>query len=203
MTLLWRLITSLLFLLQLAACSKTPQIPPLAADAVILAFGDSLTYGTGAGESESYPAVLEKLIGRRVLNAGIPGELSETGLQRLPEILDREKPALLLLCHGGNDLLQKIDRSVTVGNLREMIRIARDKGVSVVLLSVPAPDLSLAPPAYYAEIAKETGTPIESRALPRILGKSGLKSDHIHPNAAGYRVLADSVYDLLKKSGAL
>jgi len=203
MTLLWRLITSLLFLLQLAACSKTPQIPPLAADAVILAFGDSLTYGTGAGESESYPAVLEKLIGRRVLNAGIPGELSETGLQRLPEILDREKPALLLLCHGGNDLLQKIDRSVTAGNLREMIRIARDKGVSVVLLSVPAPDLSLAPPAYYAEIAKETGTPIESRALPRILGKSGLKSDHIHPNAAGYRVLADSVYDLLKKSGAL
>ena len=203
MKLAWSLITALLLLLQLAACSKTPRIPPLAADAVILAFGDSLTYGTGAGESESYPAVLEKLSGRRVVNAGIPGELSEAGLKRLPEILDREKPVLLLLCHGGNDLLQKIDQSVTAGNLREMIRIAREKGVSVVLLSVPAPDLSFAPPAYYAEIAKETGTPIESRALPRILGKSSLKSDHIHPNAAGYRVLADSVYDLLKKSGAL
>jgi len=203
MRLLWRLITGLLFLLQLAACSKTPQIPPLAADAVILAFGDSLTHGTGAGEGESYPAVLEKLVGRRVVNAGVPGEISETGLQRLPEILDRERPALLLLCHGGNDLLQKIDQSVTAGNLREMIRIARAKGVSVVLLSVPAPDLTLTPPAYYAEIAKEYGTPIESKALSRILGKSRLKSDYIHPNAAGYRALADAVFDLLKKSGAL
>jgi len=203
MRLLRHLITALLLLLPLAACSKTPPLPPLAADAVILAFGDSLTYGTGAGESESYPAVLEKLVGRRVVNAGIPGELSETGLQRLPEILDREKPALLLLCHGGNDLLQKTNQSVTAGNLREMIRIAREKGVSVILLSVPMPDLSLAPPEYYAEIAKEYGTPIESKALPRILGKNSLKSDYIHPNAAGYRVLADSVYDLLKKSGAL
>jgi acyl-CoA thioesterase I len=199
----WHFIVVLLLLINIAACSKAATLPPLAADAVILAFGDSLTYGTGAGENESYPAVLEKLSGRRVVNAGIPGELSETGLQRLPEILDREKPALLLLCHGGNDLLQKIDQRVTAGNLREMIRIARDKGVSVVLLSVPAPDLSLAPPAYYAEIAKETGTPIESRALPRILRKNSLKSDHIHPNAAGYRALADSVYDLLKRSGAL
>jgi len=199
----WHFLVVLLLLINIAACSKAATLPPLAADAVILAFGDSLTYGTGAGENESYPAVLEKLSDRRVVNAGVPGELSEAGLQRLPEILDREKPALLLLCHGGNDLLQKIDQRVTAGNLREMVRIAHDKGVSVVLLSVPAPDLSLAPPAYYAEIAKETGTPIESRALPRILGKNSLKSDHIHPNAAGYRVLADSVYNLLKKSGAL
>lgn len=200
---LWRLIIGVLFLLQFAACSKTPQLSPLAADAVILAFGDSLTYGTGAGESESYPAVLEKLSGRRVVNAGIPGEISEAGLQRLPEILDREKPALLLLCHGGNDLLRKIDQAVTARNLREMIRIANAKGVPVVMLSVPAPDLTLAPPAYYAEIAKESGVPIESSVLSRILGKNSLKSDYIHPNAAGYRALAESVYDLLKKSGAL
>ena len=203
MRLLRHLIPALLLLLYLAACSKTPMLPPLAADAVILAFGDSLTYGTGAGESESYPAVLENLSGRRIVNAGSPGELSETGLKRLPEILDREKPALLILCHGGNDLLQKVNQSVTAGNLREMIRIAREKGVSVILLSVPMPDLSLAPPEFYAEIAKEYGTPIESKALSRILGKSRLKSDYIHPNAAGYRLLADSVFELLKKSGAL
>jgi len=199
----WHFVVALLFLMNLAACSKTAQLPPLASDAVILAFGDSLTYGTGAGESESYPAVLEKLSGRRVVNAGNPGEISEAGLQRLPEILDREKPALVLLCHGGNDLLRKTDPGVTANNLREMIRISRAKGVSVVLISVPAPDLTLDPPAYYAEIAKESGVPIESRALPRILGKSGLKSDHIHPNAAGYKELAGSVFSLLKKSGAL
>lgn len=199
----WQLLACLLFLLNCAACSKTAQLPPLASDAVILAFGDSLTFGTGAGEGESYPAVLEKLVSRRVVNAGVPGEISEAGLQRLPGVLDQEKPALLLLCHGGNDLLQKLDQKVTARNLREMIRIARAKGISVVLLSVPTPDLSLSPPPYYAEIAAESGTPIETKALPRILGKSSLKSDYFHPNAAGYRELAGSVHKLLKKSGAL
>jgi len=199
----WRLIAGLLLLLNLAACSKTAQLPPLASDAVILAFGDSLTYGTGAGDGESYPAVLEKLANRRVVNAGVPGEISEAGLQRLPGVLDQEKPALLLLCHGGNDLLQKIDQAVTAKNLREMIRTAQAKGVSVVLLSVPTPDLTLSPPSYYAEIAKEFGTPIETRALPRILGKSGFKADYIHTNAAGYKVLDESVFKLLGKSGAL
>jgi acyl-CoA thioesterase I len=199
----WRLITALLLLLQLAACSNTPPLPPLAADAVILAFGDSLTYGTGAAESESYPSVLEKLSGRRIVNAGVPGEISETGLQRLPEVLDREKPALLLLCHGGNDLLRKLDQAATANNLREMVRTAKAKGISVVLLSVPAPDLSLSPPQYYADIAKEFSLPIENKALSQILGKGSLKSDYIHPNAAGYRKLAEAVFALLKKSGAL
>jgi lysophospholipase L1-like esterase len=202
MRLLQRLIILLLLLL-FASCSKTPQLTPLAKDGVILAFGDSITYGTGAGEGESYPAVLEKLSGRRVVNAGVPGEITEAGLQRLPEVLDREKPALLLLCHGGNDLLRKLDQAATANNLREMVRTAQAKGISVVLLSVPAPDLSFSPPQYYADIAKEFSLPIENKALSQILGKGSLKSDYIHPNAAGYRKLAEAVFALLKKSGAL
>jgi acyl-CoA thioesterase-1 len=199
----WQLLAGLLLLLNLASCSKTAQLPPLASDSVILAFGDSLTYGTGAGEGESYPAVLERLVGRRVINAGVPGEMSETGLQRLAGVLDQEKPALLLLCHGGNDLLRKIDQAVTAKNLREMIRTAQARGISVVLLSVPTPDLTLSPPSYYAEIAQEFGSPIETKALPRILGKSSLKSDYFHPNAAGYRDLAEAIFKLLGKSGVL
>ena len=87
------------------ACSKTPQMTKLSPDATILAFGDSLTFGTGAGESESYPAVLNRLTGKKVVNAGVPGEVSSTGILRLPELLDRDHPALVILCHGGNDLL--------------------------------------------------------------------------------------------------
>jgi lysophospholipase L1-like esterase len=190
-------------LIFLAACDRTPQLPPLAADATILAFGDSLTFGTGAGETESYPAVLERLVGRRVVNAGIPGELSAAGAQRLPELLDREKPALLILCHGGNDLLTHQSPQSIAGNLRAMIRQARERGVAVVLLAVPAPDLSLAPPPLYADLAKEFDIPVEGKALRHILGKRGLKSDPIHPNAAGYRQLAEAATELLHKSGAL
>ncbi|MDD2851820.1 MAG: GDSL-type esterase/lipase family protein [Desulfuromonadaceae bacterium] len=198
-------LTGLLFavLILCTACSKIPQLTPLAADATILAFGDSLTFGTGAGEFESYPAVLMRLTGRKIVNAGVPGEISVVGAQRLPELLEREHPALLILCHGGNDLLAHQSPQVIADNLRVMIRIAAESGVPVLLVAVPVPDLSLKPPPLYEELAKEFHIPIELKILPQILGTRNLKSDHIHPNAAGYRKFAEALAKLLKKSGAL
>jgi lysophospholipase L1-like esterase len=190
-------------MLPIAGCSTSAQLPLLATDASILAFGDSLTHGTGAGDSESYPAVLSALIGRKVVNAGIPGEVSAAGVQRLPELLDQERPALLILCHGGNDLLAHANHQMIADNLRSMIRMARERGVSVLLVAVPSPDLMLKPPGFYEKLANEFNIPLELKALPRILGKSSLKSDHIHPNAAGYRQLAEALAGLIKKSGAL
>jgi acyl-CoA thioesterase I len=186
-----------------AACSSAPQLQLLAADAVILAFGDSLTAGTGAGETESYPAVLARLTGRVVVNAGVPGEFSAAGVQRLPELLEREHPALLIICHGGNDLLAHQNHPQIADNLRAMIRIAGERGVPVLLVAVPSPDLSLKPPPLYEELSREFHIPIEQKGLAHILGKGSLKSDYIHPNAAGYRMLAEDVARLLKKSGAL
>jgi lysophospholipase L1-like esterase len=187
----------------LASCTKSPQLSPLPRDAVILAFGDSLTYGTGAGENESYPAVLEKTLGKRVINAGVPGEVSATGLQRLPGLLEQHKPALLILCHGGNDLLQKLDQKALADNLRAMVRLAADKGVPVVMLAVPSPGLSLSPPPLYEEVAAELAVPLDLKSLSKILGRNALKSDYIHPNAAGYKLLAENIFKLLRKSGAL
>lgn len=190
-------------LLLLAACSKIPQLPPLGADATILAFGDSLTYGTGAAETESYPAILARLTGRKVVNAGVPGEVSAGGAQRLPEILEREHPALLILCHGGNDLLGRQDQRLLGENMRVMLKMAREQGVPVLLIAVPTPDLILKPPVLYEDLASEFNIPIETKALLHILSKRSLKSDYIHPNADGYRQLAEALFKLLKKSGAL
>lgn len=185
------------------ACSSGAKLPHLAGDAVILAFGDSLTFGTGAGPTENYPAILERLVGRRVVNSGVPGEITRAGLSRLPTVLKREKPALLILCHGGNDLLQRLNGQQTANNLRTMIRLAREQGVTVVIIAVPSPGISLSPPSLYREIAAEMKIPIEENALATVLSNGSLKSDYIHPNAAGYRRLAESIAALLKKSGAV
>src|SRR5664279_4805390 len=106
----------------LAGCGGSKaKIDRLDRGAVVLAFGDSLTFGTGAGAGESWPAVLERSTGLKVVNAGLPGETSAQGLERLPDTLDEVKPKLLILCHGGNDFLQKLDDGAVASNVRAMI----------------------------------------------------------------------------------
>ena len=187
-----------------AGCGgSVPRLPQLPADAIVLAFGDSLTFGTGAQPEESYPAVLEKLIGRKVWSAGVPGELSAAGLARLPSALEYYQPRLLILCHGGNDFLRKLGDAQAAENLRGMIRIAKQNGVDVVLIGVPKPGLLPSPADFYAEIGREFGLPYEDAALKEILRDNELKSDLAHPNARGYAKLATTVAALLKKSGAI
>jgi len=189
--------------MQIISCSSSPKLQPVPASGVVLAFGDSLTYGTGADSGQSYPAKLEKMIGRRVVNSGVPGEITAEGLERFAGVIEKEKPALVILCHGGNDLLRQMDQRQTAENLRKMIRLAKESDAAVVMIAVPALGLSLTPPPFYAEIAKEAAVPIELKVLGKILGKTSLKSDYIHPNAAGYGQLAESMAELLKKSGAI
>ncbi|NIW86312.1 MAG: arylesterase [Gammaproteobacteria bacterium] len=195
---------TLLLLAGLGACGPSaPALPPLADDAVILAFGDSLTHGTGANDGESYPAVLTRLTGREAINAGVPGELSAAGRERLPGLLARHSPDLLILCHGGNDILRARNRQDTAANLRAMIRAARDKSVPVVLIGVPERGLWLESAQLYSQLAEEFALPLEAEVLPRILGDASLKSDSIHPNAQGYRQIAEAIHRLLRDAGAL
>jgi len=186
-----------------AACGKAPRLERLPGEAVVLAFGDSLTYGTGAGEDESYPAQLESLIGRRVVRAGVPGEVTAQALARLPAALDEHAPRLVLLCIGGNDFLRRIGNAQAEQNVRAMVKLARSRGVEVMLIGTPEPGLLVRPPAFYAGIAEEFGLPYEAAVIGEVLRDAALKSDPIHPNARGYRVIAERLAETLKKSGAL
>ncbi|MBI3527338.1 MAG: arylesterase [Betaproteobacteria bacterium] len=202
--LLLRSLVVALLLSALAACGeKPPPLPKLGSDDVILAFGDSLTYGTGAGTEEAYPKVLAKLIGRQVVGAGVPGETTADGLERLPAVLDEVKPRLVLLCMGGNDMLRKVDFASIESNLRAMVQLAKARGIGVVLIGVPTPELFGGPPEFYDRIAKELSLPLEKKVLNDVLFDRSLKSDPIHPNATGYRHVAEALAGLLRKAGAV
>jgi lysophospholipase L1-like esterase len=203
-TTIGRACAALLIIVTCAACGpKVPPLPKLNAQDVVLAFGDSLTYGTGAAETESYPAVLQQMIGRPVVRSGVPGEVSAQGLERIDEVLDEIKPRLVIVCLGGNDLLRKVPDEQIASNLRGILRAVKAKGASAVLVGVPRPQLLSAAPEFYAQIAKEFDVPYEGASVKDVLYTAKLKSDPIHPNAAGYRQMAEAIAKLLKQAGAL
>jgi lysophospholipase L1-like esterase len=191
----------LLFIcLALAGCDRQPKIAFLEPNAVILAFGDSLTYGTGASRNQSYPVQLERSLNRRVVNAGVPGEVSAAGLTRLPGLLAQHRPDLVILCHGGNDFLRQNGKDKIKENLRQMVSLIKGSGVDVVLVGVPQFGLLLSPAPLYAEIAEEFDIPFEEETLADILSEPSLKSDRIHPNAEGYGILAEAFAALIEKA---
>lgn len=194
----WVFIIPLLSAAFLSACSRAPQLRPLAADAVVVAFGDSLTAGYGAEPGEDYPAVLAKLSGLPVVNAGISGELSATGLERLPGVLEEHRPALVILCEGGNDILTDLPPATIAANLEAMVRLCREAGADVLLLAVPQKGLLLKPAPLYAEVAERCAIPCERKVIARVLGDPTLKSDHVHPNAEGYAQIAAAVWKQIR-----
>jgi lysophospholipase L1-like esterase len=197
-------IAALLCLPLVGCAEKTPAMSRLAPDATVLAFGDSLTSGYGAPAGASYPAALEQLIGRKVVNAGVPGEVTAAGLARLPGVLEQVRPQLVVLIHGGNDFLRRLDERAAAQNLRAMVRLSRERGAGVILLGVPKPGLlPSAPDLYREEVATEFRLPYDDETLADILTDNALKSDPIHPNAEGYARLAAAVAELLRKAKAI
>lgn len=197
------IIISLIALLSACGDDK-PALSPLAPNATVLAFGDSLTFGTGAhSATESYPFILAELTGLTVINEGIPGEVSRDGLERLAEVLEETQPSLVVLCHGGNDIIRKLGQVQLKNNLESMIKLIQSSGAEVVLIGVPNFNLMLNVPDLYPDLAESYSLPIELTIMPKLERSPRLKSDQIHPNAAGYRLMAERIRTLLIESGSL
>lgn len=187
-----------------ACCEPLPTLPKLPKNAVILAFGDSLTYGTGAADGDDYPRVLSHLIGLEVINEGLPGETSQAGAQRLPALLDEYRPDLLILIHGGNDMIRKIPEQETIEHFNSMIAEARQRNINVIMLGVPKPALFLLNSAeFYRAIAEQHAIPADLNTLPELLSRNEYKSDPAHLNPIGNKKLAEKIRNLLIKTGAL
>lgn len=199
------IITSLLVFLNLISCSDNiSKLTPLSDNAIILSFGDSLTFGTGVNSNtQSYPAILSQLTGLKTVNAGIPDEVSGQGLKRLPQLLKNMKPSLVILCHGGNDILRRLSRQQLKTNLQKMIELIQNANIDVVLVAVPEFSFTMTPPDLYEELAAQYNIPIETDILSSIERDPNMKSDQIHPNILGYKHMGESIYSLLKQAGAI
>ena len=144
----------ILSLCLLQACSG-PSIPALSDNARVLAFGDSLTYGVGASKGQDYPSQLAAMSGFEVINAGVSGETTSGGKQRLGKLLALHNPELLILLEGGNDFLRNQSKAQTKANLANMIEQAQAKGVPVLLVAVTQKGLFLSASPLYLELAEE------------------------------------------------
>lgn len=190
-------------ILFIAGCDSNQPLKALPTDAVILSFGDSLTFGTGAETSESYPALLRAALSQQIINAGVPGEISGEGRARLPKLLADIKPQLVILCHGGNDIIRKLNHQQIKKNLTNMIETIHASGAQVMLVAVPEPNILLSPPDFYAELAEQYQLNLEQDVVAKILSTPKLKSDTIHPNAEGYRLMAQAILNKLAAAGAV
>lgn len=193
----------------LGACGREPRRAPLPVGSLVLAIGDSVTFGTGASPGEDYPTQLATLSGWSIRNQGIPGDTSAGLRARIDAALAETQPALVILEIGGNDFLKRLPEAETKENVRAVLKVIKQAGIPVVLVSTPkfsplGAAVGMLPDApIFAELAKEEKVTLVPSIFAKVVSDPDLKSDPIHPNALGYRKLAEGIAVVLADVGFL
>lgn len=162
----------------------------------IVAFGDSLTAGYGAPQGSSYPAYLAQLLGRPVVNLGLSGELAVHAPERLPEVL-AQQPYMVLIEFGANDFMQQRSTQAAVSAVERIVDEVQKAGAIAVIIDTGGPGMGDYTKAYQ-KIAKEKQAVFVPGILRGIFTKRNLKSDSVHPNKEGYKIVADKIYKEIK-----
>ncbi len=174
----------------------------------IVVLGDSLTAGLGIEPEEAYPALLQARVdaaGLRyeVTNAGVSGDTSAGGLSRLDWALDGDV-RILIVALGGNDALRGLPVEELKRNLSAIIERASARKVTVILAGMEAPpnfgrDYTVSFHRAYPDLAREHGIALVPFLLEGVAGVSGLNQrDGIHPTPEGARLIADTVWAVLR-----
>jgi acyl-CoA thioesterase-1 len=208
-------------------CSRSPQTPPAEAPAPapaapkpadnpddtghpkIVFLGDSLSAGYGLLELQAYPALIQDKLKEDgyewdVVNAGISGDTSAAGLQRVDWALSQGDVRILVLELGANDGLRGLPISEMKKNLATIIERVREKRITVLLAGMEAPpnfgpEYTVAFRQVYRDLAKEYNVKLLPFLLDKVAGQPGLnQADGIHPNIEGSRIVADTVWNVLR-----
>ena len=172
------------------------NFPPRAGSTWV-AYGDSLTVGYGAEEGEDYPAVLSHQLGVTIENRGTAGLTTQEGLEHVEEIVAL-RPRVVLLCLGGNDGLHQLASGQMFANLAAIIDRLHETGAFVILIGVRSATLIDRNEKPFRKLAREKNVLYVPNILEGILTSPDLKSDAIHPNAAGYRLIAQRLEKVLR-----
>lgn len=194
--------------LVLAACGQQePHHRALPAGSTVLAFGDSVTFGIGAGRGEDYPTLLAEATGWKVINAGISGDTARNARHRLAELLQRYQPQLVIIELGGNDFLRRFPDSQVQADLLAMLQESLEVGAATVLVAVPRLSLlragmdALDDSPIYAELAETTGVHLVENVFSEVISNPELRADKVHPNAQGYIAFTAGLLASLRAAG--
>jgi lysophospholipase L1-like esterase len=160
----------------------------------IICFGDSLTFGYGAAPGEDYPTALSKLTQIPLINAGIDGDTSTEALRRIDSDILQRNPLLVIIEFGGNDFLRKTPKEVTLNNIKEMIDAIQAKGSMVAIVDISAGIFLGEYRKLFSSLAKEKKAIFIPAIFNGIITNPRLKSDFLHPNADGYKIIAQRIY---------
>ncbi len=164
----------------------------------VVAFGDSLIFGVGATKGKDFISLLGERIGKDIVNLGVSGNTTEDGIRRVNEVLE-EDPGIVILLLGGNDYLRRIPEEKTRENLETLIQTFTANGSVVVLLGVRGGILIDGRDDLYRELSEEYGTVYVEDVLDGIFRKSELMFDTIHPNDAGYAIIAERLSEVFEE----
>jgi acyl-CoA thioesterase I len=189
--------------------SPAPAKPEDSGRPKIVFLGDSLTAGLGLLENQAYPALLQQKLdaegyGWEVLNEGISGDTSAAGLQRIDWALNQSDVRILVLELGANDGLRGLPIGEMKKNLAAIIERAQEKRISVLLAGMEAPpnfgpEYTVSFRQVYRDLAKQYKVTLLPFLLDKVAGNAALnQSDGIHPNVEGSRIVADTVWNVLK-----
>lgn len=170
------------------------NVPPK--NNTIVIFGDSLAQGVGSTDGHDLASVIAQKTGKAVLNRGRSGDTTRDALERVASVTD-ENPGVVIVILGGNDVLKKIPKEETFHNLEKMITIFHEQGSAVVLVGVRNGVVGDGRGADYEDLARNTGSAYMSDILNDVFGKRQYMSDTVHPNDAGYVIIAERLLSVI------
>ncbi len=164
----------------------------------IVCFGDSLTEGVGADAGEDYPSALSRQLGFPIVNAGRRGDTTAQALERLSESVLQTNPRLVIVLLGGNDFLRQLPRAESKKNLAEIVQLIQQQGAMVAIAGIRLGLFTDEFAAIYEDTAQQFGALYIPQVMRGILSDAKLKNDPIHPNGAGYRLIAERIAEQVR-----